>query len=294
MVGTEVRATTVVRSARPMNDFTPWEEWGRLCDSAKCSESTRAALHKFARNNWHVHLADESGGGEPPEAGEVTGTEPWQRFESHCAVKQTAGGKSYKSWLFERVILLPKGTPADKVRSGAYGIIRSVVRDFLRREGRFRLPRFPRPQPSLSDTPPDSTEDLTYEDLLPDGIRPGQDVEIREFNRIAVEDARKIMAELNDRQHLEITAWALGIALSHPEVEALAGCKKSVLSEELAKTFRDIQRKIHSDYAGEDVRGRRLLLGHVMLAVRELASTPENQPETWKARLFSLAADIEP
>jgi hypothetical protein len=237
-------------------------------------------------------LDDEAGGGDIPEAGEVTGTEPWERFESYCAVKKTAQGKSTKSWLFMR-LSLPSGTPADKIRSGASGIIRSVVREFLRKEGRFRLRRFARPEPSLSDVPSNSSADLTYEDLLPDTLDPSKEVELRELEQIAVTEAAEIMSGFSERQCIGVTAWALGLALSNPEVEKLAGCKKSVLSEELKKTLLEIEKKIHDDYADEDVRGRKLLAGRVILALREMCSQPKNQSEMWQSRLFSLAEEIE-
>jgi hypothetical protein len=278
-----------------MNDFIPWQEWGELCDSALCSESSRAELYKFARINWNAWLDKESGGGDVPEESEVVGTEPWQRFESHCAVKQTAAGKSYKSWLFERVSILPNGTPADKVRSGASVIMRTVVREFLRKEGRFRLRRFSQPEPSLSDTPPNASEGLTYEDLLSDTVAPGQEVELRDLQRIATTEARKVVdGSFNERQRIVFTAAALRIALSNPEVERLAGCKKSVLSDTLNKTLREIAATIHRDYAEDDLPERALLIRFVQAAIFEICTQSDNQPEIWKARLFSLAADPEP
>lgn len=275
-----------------MNDFTPWEEWKRLCDSAKCSEDTKAALYQFARINWNVHLEREAGGGEVPEAGEVVGKEPWERFESHCAVPHATNGKSWKDWLFMR-LSLPSGTPADKIRSGASGIIRSVVREFLRKEGRFRLRRFARPETSISDVVPSSSDGLTYEDLLPDTLDPSTEAELRELGLIAVAKAEEIMSEMGMRQRLVLTAFALGVALSNPEVERIADCKKSVLSDELKKTLRDIESRIHKDYAGEDPRGRSLLLTGVKGAIREMCLYPKNQPEAWQSRLFFLAEDFE-
>ena len=276
-----------------MNDFAPWQEWGELCDSAKCTDNHKAALYEFARINWHLYLDDESGGGEIPESSEVTGEQPWMKFESYCVVKHTTEGKSTKSWLFKR-LSLPYGTPADKIRSGASLLMRSVVREFLRKEGRFRLRRFGRPEPSLDDILPNSSETLTYGDvLLQDIPDPGQEAELRDLKKIAQEEAVEIVSGFSERQRIVVTAWALGIALSNPEVGKIAGCKKSVLSDELNKTFRSIEKKIHSDYADEDVRGRSLLLGDVFLAVHEICSQPEKQPEMWQSRLFSLAADIE-
>ena len=106
-------------------------------------------------------------------------------------------------------------------------------------------------------------------------------------------EAEKITAAFSVRQRIVFTAWALGVALSNPEVEKIAGCKKSVLSEELSRMLRKIERQMHEDYADEDSRGRELLLTRVRSAIAEICSQPNNSPETWQTRLFSLAADIE-
>jgi len=277
-----------------MNDFAPWEEWKKCCDSAKCSEGTKAALHQFARTCWNHHLYEQRGGGDVPEAGELTGKDPWHRFESHCAIKQTLEGKAYKDWLFQRIRLLPNGTPADKVRSGAFFLMRWVVQDFLRKEGRFRLPRFSQPQPSLSEPVSGSEGGLTEEDLLSDTVAPGQDVELRDFQRIAMEEAQAIVKhEFNERQRIVFTAVAVRVALSNPEVEKIAGCKKSVLSDTLNKTLREIAANIHRDYAEDDPLERDELIRYVVRAVLEICAQPDNHPETWRDRLFSLEAGAE-
>ncbi len=292
MVGTETRAAK--ETPQPVNDFAPWEEWKRLCDSAKCSEETRSALEQFARASWNSLLHRLRGGSDIPEDGEVAGKFPWHRFESHCAIKQTPEGKSYKDWLFKREHL-PYGTPADKIRSGAYFLIRWALEEYIRKEGRFRLPGWGRPQPSFDDELPSGGEGktLTLHDLLPDNLDPSKEAEFRELGQLAVAEAEGIMAGLGVRQRLVLTAFALGIALSNPEVEEIARCKKSVLSDALKKTLRDIEDKIHEDYAGEDARGRALLLTGVKSAVCEMCLAPNNQPEMWQSRLFSLAADNE-
>lgn len=277
-----------------MNDFAPWEEWKTLCDSAKCSAETKAALEQFARASWNSVLHRLSGSTDIPEDGEVTGKFPWHRFESHCVIKQTAEGKSYKDWLFAR-LKLPAGTAADKIRSGAFLIMRWVVEEYLRKEGRFRLPRFAGPQPSLDDEIASNTDDgpLTLHDLLPDMRDPSKEVEFRELAQLAVVEAEEIMAELTERQRISITAKILGLALSNPEVERIAGCKKSVLSDELDKTCRAIVAKIHADYAAEDLRSRVEIVEQTLFAIREMCLHPKNQPEMWQSCLFSLATDNE-
>lgn len=277
-----------------MNEFAPWEEWKRLCDSAKCSEETKSALYQFARINWDVYLEKEAGQRKPPEKGEVIGREPWERFESYCAEPHSANGKSWKDWLFMR-LSLPRGTPADKIRSGASGIIRSVVREFLRKEGRFRLPRFAGPQPSLDDELSSDSNDkpLTLRDLLPDMRDPSKEAEFRELEQLAAAEAAEMLADLTERQRIAITAKELHLALSNPEVEKIAGCKKSVLSAELDNAYRAIKWKFDRDYADEDQRGLNELRREVARAIHNMCSQPKNEPEIWESRLFSLAADNE-
>lgn len=283
-----------------MNEFAPWEEWKKHCDSAKCSDDARATLYQFARTCWNHHLDEQSGGGDVPETGEVAGEDPWHRFESHCAIKQTTEGKSYKDWLFDRIRLLPNGTPADKVRSGAFFVMRWVVQDFLRKEGRFRLRRFGRPQPSLSESVHNSEkgkseEGLTKEDLLPDTVASGQDVELRDLQRIAVEEAQALVRRhFSERQRIVFTAVAMQVPLSHPEVERIAGCKKSVLSDTVNKTLREIAANIHRDYDEDDPLVRDELIRYVVRAVLEICAQPDNSPETWKTHLFSVAVGDEP
>jgi len=276
-----------------MNEFAPWQEWGERCAADLCSEDTQAALHEFASMKWSLYLERGTRGSEIPGSGKISSQEAWQRFENYCWIKPTGEGKSTKSYLFTQLDIGKEGTPTDIVRASASLIMRSVVRDFLRHEGPLRFPGHAKPALSLSDAPPNSRESLTYEDLLRDTRDPSKEAEFRELEQLAVTEAVEILAGLKERQLIVITACALGIALSNPEVEKIAECKKSVLSEELKKTLRDIEKRIHKDYAEEDVRGRIELAEQVFRAIHNICSQPKNQPEMWQSRLFSLATDIE-
>lgn len=269
-----------------MNNFAAWREWGELCAADLCSESTKDALRAFARTRWQAHL--NHWGNNSPESGEVTGNEAWHRFETHCVVKTTRAGKSYKSWLFQRIASLTEGTPVDIIESGACGIMRWAVRDFIRNEGRVRLPGRLTPERSLEDVVPGS-DGRTFGDLLPDQVDVNSELERREYERLADDEASQWFLELSDRQRIVVTAWALGIALSNPEVEKIAGCKKSVLSDELKKTFQSIAVRINTKYVDEDPLGRECLVRFMLRAIVRICTQPDNRPETWRSHLFSIA-----
>ena len=102
-----------------------------------------------------------------------------------------------------------------------------------------------------------------------------------------------MLTALTERQRIAITAKVLGLALSNPKVEKIAGCKKSVLSVELDNAYSAIERKFNRDYADEHEQARSEMRLEMSRAIHNMCLNPKNEPEMWQSRLFSLAADIE-
>lgn len=281
-----------------MAEFAHWQEWGERCAADLCSDAAKKALHDFAQTRWRSYMTKKFGPSSP-ELDEMSARDCCHKFEMQCLVGSGDTAKRYKSSLFKRLALKNQADPADAIERGAYAIIRSAVKHFIRHEGRMRLPlekkhrkkgksekrKIPEIERSLQDEAPGS-DGLTYGDLLPDSVSLGSELEEREFRRLAHEEATVLLSKLTRRQRIVLAARALGIAISNPLVEELAGSKKSVLSDELKKIEITLVNQIYAKFHDEDAVSRECLSRQALQELASLAVQMDNSSEIWLPRLF--------
>ncbi len=263
-----------------------WEEWKKQCAIALCSNDARRDLESFAFHRW-TRFLQTIFGYDSPELTELKIGDIWHRFETWCCVSSTSSGKAYKDWMFGR-LETHVGTPLDIIQSGATLLLRDVVRDFVRHEGRMRLPGRRAPEISLNEPIAGIEGDLTYADLLPAELDADSQLIVREYQRLAEQEASELLPRLVSRERLVLAASALGIPMSNPRLARIAGKKKSVLSSTLQRVEDRIKQHIDKKYTGEQEGDRRVLCIATLRQLRNVVCDPKNSPETWRAELFNM------
>lgn len=265
-----------------------WSEWKKQCAIALCGDEARHNLELFAWQRW-TRFLEITLGYDAPELRELRRSDVWHQFETWCCVGPTAAEKSHKDWIFKR-LETHSGSGLDIIQSGATLVLRDAVRDFIRHEGRTRLPGTRSPEKSLDEPVAGSEEggNLTYGDLLPGELDTASMVSIREYQRLGEEEALKLSADLRERERLVLAASALGIPMSHPRLEQITRKKKSVLSAALQSVEARVTRHIDKKYGDEKEGSRRILSAATLQRLRNLSCDPKNSPETWRDELFKL------
>jgi hypothetical protein len=271
-----------------MAELDHWVEWKERCAIDLCGDETRASLQAFASQRW-ARFLDMILDYFSPELGELNPSEVWHRFETWCWTTSTVAGKSYKDWIFRR-LETHTGTPLDIIQSGATLVLRGAVRDFIRHEGRTRFPGARKPEVSLEDPVPGSEGKLTYGDLLPGELDAASEAGIREYQRLANEEAIELVPTLKQRERLVLAASRFGLAMSDPRLQRIAGKKKSVLSAALKGVAEKIERHIGRKYADDQEGDRRVLAIAVLSELRRLSCDPKISSETWLDDLFKLGS----
>ena len=269
--------------------FEHWQEWKEKCAAGLCEPETREALGRFAEARWNCYLNREwrcTTGANSPEKGELSSQDVWHLFETECLTGRRGDGKFYKNWIFDRVGTLT-GHPVVVIQKGASLRMRDVVREFLRKEGRMRLPSNKQLQDSLNDQVKES-DNLTIGDLLAGTMNTTEDVGYREYIRLADEEANEIYRQLSERERIVLAATGLELPLSNPKIEEIAGRKKSVLSATREKIDLMVTSHIDSKYEGEDLLGKGILQKATIQCLQTLCGESKNSSETWQAELFKL------
>lgn len=269
-----------------MTTFDHWCEWKKRCALTDCGPEAQSALMAFGRERWAKYLSSEGGYGSP-EQGELSTKDIWHRFEAWCWTEHIVNGKAYKDWLFKR-LATHHGTPLQIVQSGATLLMRDVVREYLRHEGRSRRPGQRKPEPSLDESVPGTDGAVTYGDLLPGELETESLAVLGDYQRLGREGAQAAFGDLSELQRIVLAARGLGLPLSNPEVERIAGRKKSVLSDTVAKLEATIISQVDAKYRTDDEAGRRLLAAITLKELMVLCQEPKNSSETWLTELFRL------
>jgi len=219
-----------------------------------CSAGTRDALSGFAALHFArltSRYAYSTSARNVPAA--LSAADSWHLFETHLMVNSTRQGKRYKDWLLERSTI-PGAEACEALTAGAVLVMRDAVREHLRREYE------PDWMLSLNAPAADAAgETVSFEDLLPGGIDPSDEVATREFERLAAARAEEFFQEVGLRERIIVLARELGLSLAHPEVERTAGCRKSVLGEAYRACFARLARRLAVEYAAEDAEALRIL-----------------------------------
>ena len=200
----------------------PWGEWKKKCALGLCAPDTQDALQEFTDTRFRRYLCRYA----PAER--IRDLMPsrenaWHLFETHLVTDPCRRGKSYKMWLFASASP-PKHPSPDSIERSAAVLMRSVVREFLRREhSPARVQSFDQLTERGYET------DLTQ--LLPQTLTPADETSWREQESIAAAAALQWWGKLSFRERIALLGRALGLPLSHPSITRVAGCKKTVLSE---------------------------------------------------------------
>ena len=227
-----------------MPSLEQWREWQTGCAAGRCAPATRSALHLFGWQRF-IHYARHARGERLAEGSLPDAAGCWHLLESRLVTGRSRQGKAYKQWLFDRTAGCDD--PLDTVQGGASLLLRSVVRDFLRREA-------PQPVHVSLDAPLDGADGaLTLADLLPDADGRADEPDAP---RLAGDVARAAFDALDARQRLLVLAKHLDVPLYHPAVAAAAGTGRSYASELWRGAFERLAAEAKRACPDEDRAGR--------------------------------------
>ncbi|MDA1044478.1 MAG: hypothetical protein O3C57_04560 [Verrucomicrobia bacterium] len=199
-----------------------WKEWNQKCALGLCAPGTQTTLQEFTDRRFRRYLTRYAPSGRVDRM-MPTRNDVWHLFETHLVTDSSRRGKSYKKWLFARAA--SAGALSDaSIESSASLLVRSVVRDYLRRE------HAPADMRSLDRLTEDGGEtEITQ--LLPTALSPADEASWHEQESMASAAATHWLNQLTSRERIALLGKALGLPLSHGSIVSVAGCSKSVLSE---------------------------------------------------------------
>jgi hypothetical protein len=220
----------------------PWNEWKERCAVRRCSDGTQAALHTFGGQRFRTLAQRCLGTINVTDVALVTPTDAdaWHLLEVHMTLPDAINGKAYKQWLFARL----EGTtdaPFDIVQGGATLLMRSVVREHLRREYLAADHVSANQPPPSSDPGGEPTEEW-----LVGTLDTAEAVETEELASLASQHAGALFEDLPRRLRMALAARYFHVPLSSPRLLNLAGCQRSALHT----AFRDFADRVH-DYVRE-------------------------------------------
>jgi hypothetical protein len=226
----------------------PWTEWKERCAARLCSPASRAALQSFGGQRFRtlaqrcMHTINIS------DVSLVTLSDPdaWHLLEVHMTLPDAIHGKAYKEWLFARTAG-SHDTPFDVVQGGATLLMRSAVREHLRRE------HLPSTHVSANQPPPSqATTEPRCEEWLPGPLDTRDTVEYRELQSLAAQHADRLFAALPRRLKMTLAARACQLPLSTPGLLELAGCQRSALQTAYREFAERLFDQLRECYRGDD------------------------------------------
>jgi hypothetical protein len=230
-----------------------WLEWRARCALGLCGEETRAFLLAFSYARFRHFVIAYAQSTNVPNPDDLT-PEPaqtWHWFETYFQLHPSRQGKAFKAWIFERPDV-PAAADLDTVQRAATLLMREVVRDYLRREFSCRRVRSLDATPGGA-TPPGSAPAPSLQELLPSPLDTGRDVEQRDLERLAEQDAAAALSTLNDRERLALLVRQLNLSLAHPAVTQAAGCGKSVMNTAFHNALAGLAAHVRSRHPRDDV-----------------------------------------
>ena len=228
--------------------MTPWTEWKERCAARLCSPASRAALQSFGGQRFRtlaqrcMHTINIS------DVSLVTLSDPdaWHLLEVHMTLPDAIHGKAYKEWLFARTAG-SHDAPFDVVQGGATLLMRSAVREHLRRE------HLPATHVSANQPPPtQATTAPCCEEWLPGPLDTRDTVEYRELQSLATQHADRLFAALPRRLKMTLAARACQLPLSTPALLELAGCQHSALHTAYREFAERLFDELRDCYRGDD------------------------------------------
>ena len=261
------------------NPTSYWTEWKSKCALDLCDPETSQYLTDFIYPRF-LKRAQTAGQGKytTPGTGEIDKKDAWHLFESYFQISEQKSGKHHKDWLFDRT-RKDRGSYQHQIEGGATLLLRSAVREFLRREYALSI--------MTSIQAPISADGLTLEDLLPGCIDPSCEAEIREYHELGEKQAKSFSGTLTDIETTCILAKYLNISLADPRVNMIAGKKKAVLYDTYNSCIQRLSDSIHKEYPNEEAECIEILTVCTLEALhRKLYE--QKKPEKAFAELFTV------
>lgn len=209
-----------------------WVEWKEQCAIRSCSEEAREDLaayggpivrNQIRKRQEYLNAPDLA---LPAEGGDLAGY--WHVFESYMHVSSAKTGKIWKDWLFESAEMSASDAISVSLEKMTARCIRTAVFAYFRNEGDLKpkkegvyLKSLEEPKP-ISGVSEESM--VTEGDLIPAAYwNPRSEVEVREFEEIARQEADATFQTLNFERRMIHLAEALGLPIYSPLVLSTAG-----------------------------------------------------------------------
>jgi hypothetical protein len=176
----------------------------------------------------------------------LSDSDAWHLLETHMTLPHAANSKAYKQWLFARTEGSPDA-PFDIVQGGATLLMRSVVREHLRKE------YSPTSHVSTNQPPAANDSATAMNEAWLSGTTDTRDsVALRELRAMASQDATARFGQLDTRTRLALAARHFRVALSSLALLALAQCGKSAMHSAYRDAATSLLDDIRATYSGED------------------------------------------
>ena len=261
------------------NSLSSWVEWKEKCALDLCEQETSQYLTDFIYPRF-LKRAQTAGQGKYTTPGpcDIDKKNAWHLFETYFKINESKSGKCHKDWLFDRT-RKERGTYQQQIEGGATLLLRSAVREFLRREYALNS--------MISMQAPIGAGGLTIEDLLPGYIDPSCEAELKEYHELGNLHAGKFAEKLSDIEITCILAKYLNISLADPRVTLIAGKKKAVLYDTYNSCIQRLADSIRKDYSNDDPECIEILTVCTLQAIHQKLFK-QKKTENSYAELFTV------
>jgi hypothetical protein len=248
-----------------------WRAWKKNCAAERCGEQEASMLRRFGASRFNGYVqryAARTGhrGGATMRVAEAA--DGWSMLESHVQLSRTRAGKRYKDWLFARARL---GSPDEflaLMESGASLLMRSVVKEHLRKEHAASFMTSLQAPRGRAD---DGMGTYSLEDLLPDaGASPADEIAEKEWRELADQHAGKLFAQMNFRESATLWARGRGIHFSDRRFLVWMDCGESMLYKIHRRFLEKMVAELKNFHVGEDAEAilRLVVMTHENLEER--------------------------
>jgi len=226
----------------------PWNEWKERCAVRRCSAATQATLNTFGGQRYRTLAQRCLGTINVTEIALVapSDADAWHLLEVHMTLPDAINGKAYKEWLFAR-LEGATDNPFDIVQGGATLLMRSVVREHLRRE--YLAARY-----VSANQPPPSQQSGgdTTDEWLPGALDTAEAVETEELASLAAQHATALFGDLPRRLRMALAARYYHLPLSSPRLLDLVGCQRSTLHAGFRAYADRVHDYVHDHFPHDD------------------------------------------
>jgi hypothetical protein len=280
-------------------ELSDWTQWKEKCALDLCDEEPRNRLGAYAHAHFirYIKVYDENL--QHPKATGQNGTylwDAWHMLEVHSVTSGTQDGKSYKDWLFDKLLGRRIDCCEAVLECNASLLIRTVVRQYCTKEGNWATNRNNIHLRSF-DLPVTPGSDRTLADLVSYLLPEKAELELTEaerndFEAIAEAFAGRFYEQMDEREKIVGLAKVLGITLTDPVVTNITGCKKTQLYAARDKMDQRLNNQLEQDFPDEDPEALRILKQFIASTLAEKIISWA-KPEKMLQPIFSLYREHE-